>query len=680
MSAHRARQDAAPPTTPPTASNPRRELLIVLLMAAAHVAVYQTICVTKFRYYLYRDFDLAIFVQAIHGVMHGSWFSSIRGMNWLGDHSSLILIPLAPIFALAPHPLTLLGMQTAALAAGAIPVWLLARRELPEGPLPVACAALYLLHPALGYLNLFEFHPETLAVPLLLWCVLEVRSGRSLRAGIAAGLALLAREDVALPVLGLAAVSLFAHPRRARLGLTLAALAAGSLVLSFGVLKPWLLGGQAEYGRMYARWGSSAVEIATGVLTRPHEALAAFWATPGNPDDTLLKQQMWLHLFLPIGGVALLAPIWLLPALPVFAEHLLAVRTHQHTIVFQYAALTFPFVVVATVLGLRTAVKGLAGIAGSASRAARVLGVTLVALAAATQVLFGPIVGRNIWQKSARNEAITPDAFERTLKPYRDAMVARLPMEGAVIAGFEFLSHLATRREVHSIHHVLGGKYTYSERRYPVPTDVRAILGDMSAQIPHLRFDSGTRMRAIAAEHDLRPAAAAGGTILMLAGARDPVEFFRVGAKWEHERLDLLVDEQLLFINAERLDSVVAPGGVARIASYWKRVAPANRNYLSQAWLVRGREIVLYGRARSLGYGIFPAADWPADTIVSEIYHLLIPLDMPAGPYRPVFRLVSVDAGGRQETPNVRFGNVREQMNVIGLGDITVTAPGGGAK
>lgn len=674
MSARFARQGAPSPTAPPAPSNPRREWLIVLLMAAAHVAVYQTLCVTKFRYYLYRDFDLAIFVQAIHGVMHGSWFSSIRGMNWLGDHSSLILIPLAPIFALAPHPLTLLGMQTVALAGGAVPVWRLARRELPEGPLPVACAALYLLHPALGYLNLFEFHPETLALPLLLWCVLEVRAGRALRAGIAAGLALLAREDVALPVLGLAAVALLARPRHARLALMLAALAAGSLVLSFGVLKPWLLAGQADYGQMYARWGSSAGGIVAGILTRPLEVVAAFWMTPGNPADSLLKQQLWLHLFLPVGGVALLAPLWLLPALPVLAEHLLAERTHQHTIVFQYTALTLPFVVVATVFGLRTAVKGLAEAAGSASRAARVLAVTLVAVAATTQVLFGPIVGRNIWQKSARNEAITPDSFERTLKPYRDAMVARVPREGAVIAGFEFLPHLATRREVHSIHHVLGGTYTYSERRYPVPTGVRAVLADMSAQIPNLEFDSGARMRAIAAEHGLRPAAAAGGTILMLAGARDPVEFFRVGAKWEYERLDLLVDEQLLFINAMRLDSVVAPGGVARIVSYWKRVAPANRNYLSQAWLAQGRNIMLYGRARALGYGIFPAADWPADTIVSETYHLLIPDDMPPGSYRPIFRLVSVDAAGRQEIPIVSARNMREPLNAVGLGDITVTA------
>lgn len=642
-------------------------------MAAAHVAVYQSICVTKFRYYLYRDFDLAIFVQAIHGVMHGSWFSSIRGMNWLGDHSSLILIPLAPLFALAPHPLTLLGMQTVALASGAIPVWRLARREFPTGPLPVACAALYLLHPALGYLNLFEFHPETLAVPLLLWCVLEVRAGRTLRAGLAAGLAMLAREDVALAVLGLGAVAMLSRPRRPRMAVVLAVLAAASLYLSFGVLKPWLLAGQAEYAKMYSRWGESAGGIAAGILSRPLEALSAFWMTPGNPADTLLKQQLWLHLFLPVGAVALLAPLWLLPALPIFAEHLLAERTHQHTIVFQYTALSLPFIAMATVLGLRTATRLLAPAAGSARRAASVLAVVLVAVAATTQVLFGPVLGRNIWMKAVRNEAIAPDAFERTLKPHRDAMVAQVPKDGAVVAGFEFLSHFAMRREVHSIHHVLTGTYTYSARPYPLPTGVRAIVADLSAQIPNLRFDSGRRIREIAAEHDLRPAAAVGGTVFLLAGARDSVELFRVGEDWTHQSLDMLVDEQLLFMNAVRLDSVVAPGGVARIACYWKRKAPPNRNYLSQMSLMKGDERVFYGRVRALGYGIFPAADWPADSSVMDIYHLLIPDDVPPGSYTPMFRLVSVDAEGRQALPIVRFDNVTEPMNIVGLRNITVT-------
>src|SRR5207253_281314 len=97
-----------------------------------------------------------------------SWLASrirdrkAHGMNWLGDHSSLILIPLAPLYALLRDARMLLILQSCALAAGAWPVYRLARRELAREWAAACCAALYLLFPALQYSNLFEFHPETL--------------------------------------------------------------------------------------------------------------------------------------------------------------------------------------------------------------------------------------------------------------------------------------------------------------------------------------------------------------------------------------------------------------------------------------------------------------------------------------------------------------------------------------
>lgn len=72
------------------------------------------------------------FVQALNGILRGTLFGSIRGMNWLGDHSSLILFLLAPLFALFHHPITLLVIQSAALGLGALTIFWLARSELED--------------------------------------------------------------------------------------------------------------------------------------------------------------------------------------------------------------------------------------------------------------------------------------------------------------------------------------------------------------------------------------------------------------------------------------------------------------------------------------------------------------------------------------------------------------------
>src|SRR5262245_45997653 len=97
-------------------------------MMAAYAAVFAWCVVTKFRHYLYSDIDAAMFVQAVDGLLHGRFFSSIRGMNWLGDHSSLILFLVAPLYALFRHPVTLPVLQGVVLALGALPVHALARR------------------------------------------------------------------------------------------------------------------------------------------------------------------------------------------------------------------------------------------------------------------------------------------------------------------------------------------------------------------------------------------------------------------------------------------------------------------------------------------------------------------------------------------------------------------------
>ena len=54
---------------------------------------------------------------------------------------------------------------------GALPAFWLGRRWLGDDRLAVAAAAVYLLYPPLQWATVTEFHPVTLAAPLLMYCI-----------------------------------------------------------------------------------------------------------------------------------------------------------------------------------------------------------------------------------------------------------------------------------------------------------------------------------------------------------------------------------------------------------------------------------------------------------------------------------------------------------------------------
>src|SRR5437899_1788452 len=276
-------------------STPRRlvpDRALVWVLALLYAAIYTFISVVKYRYFLYTDFDFAIFVQTTDRILHGSYYCSIAGMNLLGAHAALNLVLIAPLLAAFHHPVTLLVIQSVALALGAIPVHRLAARRFGPGFIAVSFAALYLAFPALGYLNLFEFHPESLSTPALLFAFDYAFEGRIGPAALCATLALLGREDVAFVVATMGLWMLIARrPRAGALAGAFGLLAGASLFVTFGILQRRFATGQVHYIDMYQGWGKSAGEVIANALRHPWRAAMSVVATPGNAIDSMLKRQ-----------------------------------------------------------------------------------------------------------------------------------------------------------------------------------------------------------------------------------------------------------------------------------------------------------------------------------------------------------------------------------------------------
>ena len=82
------------------------------------------------------------------------------GRNLMGDHTSFILVLLVPFYWLFPAVGTLLFTQALVIGLGAVPVFLYARQRLQSEAMALVLAAAYLLHPAVGWTNLENFHPD----------------------------------------------------------------------------------------------------------------------------------------------------------------------------------------------------------------------------------------------------------------------------------------------------------------------------------------------------------------------------------------------------------------------------------------------------------------------------------------------------------------------------------------
>ena len=138
----------------------------LLLMIVVYFGLLSYIVILRFNSFQTNAFDLGIFNQAFSTALSGKLFLEtpdqhvIFSGSYLGTHFNLLMFLLLPIYALFPHPQTLLVVQTGFIALGALPIYLIAKRVINNEKLALFMATIYLLNPAILNLNLYDFHLE----------------------------------------------------------------------------------------------------------------------------------------------------------------------------------------------------------------------------------------------------------------------------------------------------------------------------------------------------------------------------------------------------------------------------------------------------------------------------------------------------------------------------------------
>lgn len=404
-----------------------------------------------------KAYDLGLHAQVWWNTSHGRLFAgSVEVDNYLGDHVSPIILPLAPLYRLWPDARLLLLLQAMALAAGAWPLALLTRRRLlphwPQGAhlAALALAVIYLGYPALGFVNRFEFHEETLAVPLLLTAFWALETRRPGAMSLALLGAMLTKEDAGLTV---AAIGLWAWQRgrgddhRVQVaGLAWAVAGVAWSVVALFVVIPAMRGAESDTLARYAWLGSGPADILAGVLQHPGRIAGHVLGEP---------RRLWMlvKFLLPVGFLPLLSPAMLI-ALPALAINWLAGNLYQASIYFHYATLLIPVLFAATVYGMARVAEGGRRRGGERETGreeeAPRLALTLLWLAGCVLLALG---FDQFWQARTGQENWSNYGLARTVDAaaFR-AAAARLPADGAVATSEAYAPHLANRQGLYLLH------------------------------------------------------------------------------------------------------------------------------------------------------------------------------------------------------------------------------------
>ncbi len=320
---------------------------LLFLMMLVYFLFFSMLSIDKHNRFGTSGFDLGIQDQGIWLLSQGKTaFSTVRGLHIFGDHVTFIHVLIAPLYWVWDDVRALLAFQSAVLAFGAVPIYLIARDKFKNMWTPLIFSLSYLLFPALHFLNLWQFHPDSLAVTFLLFAFYYATKKMYIPYFLFVGLTLLCKEEISLTVFALGIYVGITENKK--IGIITSLTSAIWLLLVFKVFLPFFndfgyfrhLYGYSVFGQL----GSSPAQIIKTIIFQPGAVISILFT------DTNLNY--FLDLFAPVGFLSLLNPLTLAIALPPLLSNSLSGYYYTHFIRYHYTAAIIPFIFISAIYGI----------------------------------------------------------------------------------------------------------------------------------------------------------------------------------------------------------------------------------------------------------------------------------------------------------------------------------------
>ena len=457
---------------------PRARPLLWAAMAA-YAAGFAALSVLRHEAFETGRFDLGNMVQAVWSTAHGHLLqvTNLHGaqISRLAAHVDPILVVFAPLWWIWPSPSLLLTAQALAVALGALPLFWLARKHTGSERAALGFSLAYLIFPATEWMTLNEFHPVSLACPLLLFAIWYLDEDRLLPFACFAALAALTREEVPLVIAGLGIWYAIGR-RRWLAGGTIAAAGVAASAIAIQVVIPHFHGAESSFYGRYDAVGGSAAGIVRKAFTDPGRLLSVAFDHRGT--------HYLLNLLLPMAGLALLSPLLLVALIPELALNLLSSVDAQSSIHYHYVAAEIPILFAAAAIG-----------AGRLGRWAGTAGTVVVLTAILGNYWLGPIP---VWRFVPGGQTFQAKSAHISRHDRIAARMLKLiPATAPVTATNSLGAHLSERKRIFSFPYLRDATWVIVDERKPS-------LGDHNdhrrglKRIQQLRHDPRFRLVASA--------------------------------------------------------------------------------------------------------------------------------------------------------------------------------------
>ena len=446
--------------------------------------------------------DLSLIDQAMWNTLHGRFLEATWGDRQqprTAEHFEPILIPLATLFWLWDDVRVLLIAQSLALALGAWPLYRLARSQLPAEAspfLPLLFPAMYLLAPPLQAAAVADFHADPFVVAPFLFAFERAVRRRWGGMWFWAAVVMLTKENMPTLTAMLGLYLLLRPPASGvrprwrapsfRHGLALVAVSAvWFAVATFGIVAPLARTYFGTAGPIYL-----AARFSANPLTWP-----ALLADPA-------RLRYLFGLLATTGGLALLAPHYLLLGLPIFIANTFSNFPGQYSGEQHYSAPLVAVLMIAAVYGLvqssKFKVRQSSIVHRPSSIVLRLLPLLALFIALGYHTLYG-------WTPLSRRAERFPVTAHTRLLP---RFLAPIPADARVSASAAVHPHLAHRPVAYTFPIVADAEYILvdvTDVPGAHPNDVRARLEDLLASGDWRLLDAADGFLLLKREADAGP-------------------------------------------------------------------------------------------------------------------------------------------------------------------------------